>query len=103
MPLKNCKWIGTKSDCVSPIISRSFYAAAGRKASLYITGLGYFEAKINGNSITDWLLLPVVSDYEPRDFTKLLYPLGDTTTNRLYYYQFDVSPFIKEGKKDMSL
>ena len=103
MPLKNCKWIGTKTSCASPMISRSFCAAAGEKASLYITGLGYFEAKINGVPITDWLLLPVVSDYEPRDFTKLLYPLKDKTTNRLYYYEFDVSPYIKEGENILTI
>ena len=103
MPFENCQWIGTKTDCVSPIISRSFYTTAGQAATLYITGLGYFEAKINGKSITDWLFLPVVSDYEPRDFTKLLYPLGDQTTNRLYYYQFDISPYINEGENILTI
>lgn len=103
MPFENCKWIGTKTSCASPIIFRSFYAAARQKVSLYITGLGYFEAKINGNSITDCLLLPVVSDYEPRDFTKLLYPLKDKTTNRIYYYQFDISPFIKDGENVLTI
>ena len=103
MPFKNCKWIGTKTSCASPMISRSFYASAKQKASLYITGLGYFEAKINGAPITDWLLLPVVSDYEPRDFTKLLYPLKDKTTNRLYYYQFDISSYIKEGENILTI
>ena len=103
MPFKNCKWIGTKTDCVSPIISRRFSAVAGQKVSLYITGLGYFEVKINEKPITDWLFLPVASDYEPRDFSKFLYPLKEKTTNRVYYYQFDISSYKNRNSQQKRL
>ncbi|MBE6925953.1 MAG: hypothetical protein E7461_03825 [Ruminococcaceae bacterium] len=103
MPFEKCKWIGTKTDCVSPIISRSFYGKTGQKGSLLITALGYFEVRINDQPITDWLFLPVVSDYEPRDFSQLLYPLKDKTTNRLYYYRFDVSPYIRDGENTITI
>lgn len=103
MPFKNSKWIGTKTNCVSPVISRRFSATTGQKASLYITGLGYFDVKINGEAITDYLFLPVASDYEPRDFSNFLYPLKDKTTNRLYYYHFDISPYMKDGENILTI
>lgn len=99
----NCQWIGVDAACASPVLMRSFSAAKPEKAILTITGLGYFEAKINGKPITDSLLLPVVSDYAPRDMTKFLYPIYGTTTNRVYYYTFDVTPWLTEGGNILSI
>ena len=67
--LNNCAWIGAESETVSPIILRRFDANNVKKANIIITGLGYFEAKINDNPVTDYCFLPVASDYEPRDLT----------------------------------
>ena len=44
---KNSKWIGANNTCVSPIITKKFTINNITNTSLYITGLGYFEAKIN--------------------------------------------------------
>lgn len=101
--MKRCKWIGATSNCSSPILFRSFYATSGQKAFLLITGLGFFEAKVNGKPITDWQYLPVASDYEPRDFSKFLYPLKDKTTNRLYCYEFDITPYIEDGENMLTI
>ena len=99
----NCVWVGADKDCVSPIISRRFKISNAKKATLYITGLGYFDAQINDASVTDYWFLPVASDYEPRDFSKFTYPLNDTTTNRIYYYDFDITSLLKSGENTLSI
>ncbi len=90
-------WLGTDKNYSSPIIFRSFYLESFRKVSLFITGLGYFDAKINGLPVTEQYFLPVASDYEPRDFAKFLYPINDTTTNKIYYYEFDITALLNKG------
>lgn len=99
-------WIGADQSCDSPIILRRFYVTnVGNieKATLTITGLGFFEASINGSPVTEQRFLPVVSDYEARDFSAFLYPLKDVTTHRIYYYEFDVTSWLKNGENTLEI
>ena len=50
-PLTSAKWICGAKDAQSPIIFKRFSIEQVKKATLFITGLGYFEAKVNGKSI----------------------------------------------------
>ena len=84
-PLSNAKWVGALPECQSPVIIRRFTATDVKSAVLFVTGLGYFEAKINGKAVTEDRFLPLITDYEPRDLSKFIYPLHDTTTHRVYY------------------
>lgn len=102
-PFENSMWIGTKEQCVSPVILRRFTVSDITKATLSITGLGYFNAKINDSAVTDQLFLPVATDYEPRDLSKFLYPLRDTTTHRIYYYDFDITKLLCDGENTLSI
>ncbi len=102
--LKNCVWIGAKQETVSPIILRRFNTQSVKKATLVITGLGYFEAKINDKSVTDYKFLPVASDYEPRDLTLCAHKgTTGTTTNRIYYYDFDITNLLNSGENLLSI
>lgn len=102
--LENCVWIGAKQETVSPIILRRFNTQNVKKATLVITGLGYFEAKINDNPVTDYCFLPVASDYEPRDLTLCAHRgTTGTTTNRIYYYDFDITHLLKSGENLLSV
>lgn len=94
---EKCLWISADKEYSSPIILRRFNLDDFKKVTLFITGLGYFDAKINGVPVTKQYFLPVASDYEPRDFRKFLYPLSDTTTNRIYYYEFDITSLLNMG------
>lgn len=95
--LDGAKWIGPSESCSSPIISRRFEVSGKTDARLYITGLGYFEVKINGKAVTEDRFIPVASNYEPRDLTSFSYPIYDTLTCRIYYYSYDISSFIQQG------
>ena len=87
---KNAVWIGASEQCASPIISRRFEVTEDGAVELYITGLGYFEARINGRLITADRFIPVQSDYEKRNTSAFYYPIHDTMTYRIYYYHYDI-------------
>ncbi len=98
-PLSKARWIGAAG--VSPIITRLFRASEVGQARLFVTGLGYFEARINGQRVTAERFLPPVTDYEPRDLGKFLYPLRDTTHNRIEYCEFDVTQLLQDGENTL--
>ena len=50
-PLSSASWLAPDIPCASPIISRSFRAEKTEKAVLFVTGLGYFEARLNGKKL----------------------------------------------------
>lgn len=60
------EWISTaKEDVFHPILFKKFSISKKvNRARLYVTGLGLFEASINGKKIGEELLTPYTSDYE---------------------------------------
>ena len=48
-PLSDSLWIAPSYPCASPVFTKKFLLdGIPHTAVLFITGLGYFEAKING-------------------------------------------------------
>lgn len=101
--LKTARWIGAEEAVSSPVIIRRFSLEKTHKAELTITGLGYFEAMVNGQPVTQYRLLPVPTDYEPRDLTKFLYPLQDQTHHRIYCYPFEITALLSEGENVLEI
>lgn len=102
--LKNCIWIGAPEEIVSPVVLRRFSTTNIKKATLVVTGLGYFEAKINGKAVTDYMYLPVVTDYEPRDLSLCAHKgTVGTTTHRVYCYNFDITNLLLKGENILSI
>ena len=101
--MADAKWIGGDHTTQSPVILRHFVAERVQKATLFITGLGYFEAKVNGKLASADRFVPVFSDYEKRDLTKFNYPLFDETTHAIYYYEYDVTSWLCEGENELSI
>ena len=56
-------------------------------ARLYISGLGYFEARLNGGKLGTQVLAPEYSDY----------------TQQIYYLTFDVEPHLRQGENVLGL
>ncbi len=102
-PLADAKWIGGDSAAQSPVIFRRFVTEKVQKTTLFVTGLGYFEAKVNGKLVSADRFVPVFSDYEKRDLTKFNYPLFDETTHAIYYYEYDVTSLLHEGENELSI
>ena len=83
----------------SAVLTRTpFDAQNAVKAVLRITALGYFTPYLNGERLSDGELTPPKSDYAPRDLTQCSYPIYDTMSHRVYYYEYDVTPLLKNGK-----
>jgi len=97
------KWIGQTTD-QAPDVAVTYPAPYFRKdfsigkkikqATVYVSGLGFYELYINGKKIGDQVLAPAVSNYDVRPLKKLLYPYDDQSTKRVYYNTFDVTPNI---------
>lgn len=62
------EWIAPdKEDECHPLMKKAFSVKAGlRRAMLYATGVGLFEAYVNGEKLGEEYLLPGVTDYEKR-------------------------------------
>ena len=101
---KSAKWVSADGDCEAPIITGTISAPTGRKqAVISICGLGFFECLINGEKISDDLLVPAWSDYEPRPGRRLLYPLNDTFSYRIYYLDYDITRFLHDGENTIEV
>ena len=77
-------WIAPTTKVASPIIKKTFHIEnLPNEAKIHITGLGYFEAKLNGVQLTEDRLIPPASDYYRRDYTTAYYPVRDHFTHRI--------------------
>jgi alpha-L-rhamnosidase len=66
-----------------PLLRQEFEVRGGvRRARLYITALGVYEAQLNGRVIGDHVLAPGWTSYH----------------HRLRYQTFDVTPLLREGR-----
>lgn len=67
-----------------------------KKARLYICGLGYFSAKLNGKPLDDAYFIPPVTDYATREVLE-----KDRTHasqgHRITYYTYDVKDLLQQG------
>jgi alpha-L-rhamnosidase len=69
-------------DDPAPLFRKEFVVEkAVKRARLYITGLGYYEAYLNGDRIGDSVLEPAWTDY----------------SKRIFYSVYDVMPQLQEG------
>lgn len=101
--LDNAKWVAPDKMAASPIITRKFHAKSDECASITLTGLGYFEARLNGQKLGDAVLSPNPTDYEERHFTKITYPCRDSFTHRIYYKTFDLCKMLKDGENTLEI
>ncbi len=85
------QWINPELTCDPEVhkpasyLRKSFTAPAGRKARLYITGHGLYEAYINGRRVGRFVLAPGTYTYE----------------KRLAYQTYDISDLVKTGTNDI--
>ena len=97
-PFAKSRWIAPTYSVDVAVITRKFTLNANLKGRLYICGLGYFEATVNGQRLTQDKLIPVATDYHTRDLSEATYTATDIRTHRMYYYEYDVKGFLKQGE-----
>ena len=99
---QRARWISCEKY-ETPIILRRFTLEDFTCAELDITGLGYFEAYINGQKITEDLFLPAQTDYHYRDTTRFHYPIVDQTHYRIHYLTLPVTHLLKKGENTLEI
>ena len=101
---QNACWIAPNEPMTVTVFERNFNLNEIPKiAILDITGLGYFEAYINGEPITTDRLIPAPSDYFRRDFEVVTYPIRDFFTHRIYFHTFDIAAFLRQGENKLKI
>ncbi len=71
-------WIAAKADCASLLLRREFTVKAGvKRALLHVTGLGQYEARLNGAKVGEDLLSPGWTNYR----RTVLYDTHDVTAS----------------------
>ncbi|MHA4896684.1 family 78 glycoside hydrolase catalytic domain [Pedobacter sp. PWIIR3] len=65
-----------------------------KRATIYVSGLGFYELFLNCKKVGDQVLAPAVTNYDKRSLKKLLYPYDDQSTQRVLYNTFDVTASI---------
>ena len=104
MAFENARWIAPRKPLSVPVFWRRFELnSLPTAARINVTGLGYFEAYLNGIPLTDDRLIPTASDYLRRDFSASTYPVRDHFTHRIYYHTFDVTDFLKHGENVLKI
>ena len=66
---------------------KAFHAADVKKARLYITACGLYEAKLNGQRIGDVILAPGITDYR----------------KRVQYQTYDVTALLQDGENTLTV
>lgn len=66
---------------------KKFVAAEGRKARLYLTACGLYEARLNGRRVGDFVLAPGITDYR----------------KRVQYQVYDVAGLVKPGENELTI
>jgi len=76
------------ADDPAPLFRKSFVLPqAAKRARLYVTGLGYYEASLNGRRIGDHVLDPGWTDYR----------------KRVYYSTYDVTGLLRKGENALGV
>ncbi len=91
------------AECSTDVEKPETVAFDGAGAELLITGLGYFEAYINGKKVTENVLTPLPSDYLPRNLEAFAFPLTDELTHRIYVCRYDVSALLQPGENTLTI
>jgi alpha-L-rhamnosidase len=97
-------WITSENIDSAPLFRKEFKLENKiKKANLYICGLGYFEAYLNGEKVGNDVLVPGWTDFDKREMKDLLYPIEDNTTKRILYLKYDVTELLKEGRNALGV
>ncbi len=97
MMLDRSRWIAPDRPSASPVFERRFCWHGG-EALLEVTGLGFYEARVNGKKLGDCYFIPTVTDYMKRDYSGFTYLCRDSFTYRIFYNTYDLRELLHEGE-----
>ncbi len=98
---QNAKWVGAENRTAKTfsVLRGYFELDTVKKATLNVLGLGFFKCFINGKCINPDTFLPLSSDFEAG-----CDPVDEViSAHRIYVPEFDITPFVKEGKNNIAI
>ncbi len=97
-------WICGDKKISSPLFRKSFSVRADvESATLYCTGLGYFESYVNGMRVGDDVLVPAQTDYDYRTLHGIRPPVDIKTRTKIYYLKYDVAKQLNVGENALGM
>ncbi len=97
----NAKWVGAENRTAKSFLVLRGYFEIGSadRVILNVLGLGFFKCYINGKCINPDTFLPLSSDFEAT-----CDPVDEViSAHRIYVPDFDITPFVKEGKNCIAI
>ena len=89
-----------KTPPPAPLLRKNFRVADGLKsARVWISGLGYYELRLNGEKVGDEVLVPNQTNYDRRSgLMDRPIPVEDNFTGyKVMYLSYDLTALLKEG------
>ena len=74
-----------------------------KAATVYVSGLGYYELYLNGDKVGDYALAPAPTNYDKRNMRNLLYKYNDRSKTRVLYNTFDISDMLRQGENAVGI
>ena len=94
----NAIWIEHPGQHDNPVFYGDIFIREDLKSAyIAISGLGYYELKLNGQRGHDTYNVPGWTDYSKRDLSNLLYPYTDKSDKRILYNVYDIKDYVTEG------
>lgn len=98
---RNAKWVGAENRTPKTfsVLRGKFELKDFKNVKLNILGLGFFKCYINGKCINPDTFLPLSSDFEAG-----CDPVEEViSAHRIYVPQFNITPFVKNGKNTIAI
>ena len=95
-----------KTPAPAPLLRRTFTVEKGLKsARIWISGLGYYELRLNGQKVGDEVLVPNQTNYDHRSgLLERTVPVEDNFTEyKVMYLSYDLTNLLKQGKNALGV
>lgn len=92
---KNAKWLTSGTNDIV-CMRGEFSSKAVKAAELYICGLGMYELKLNGRSVSDDLYGTLSTDFHSHDDEYCKSNFGEEHDHRICVSKYDVTEFIEK-------
>lgn len=95
-----------KTPPPAPLLRKTFIAEKGLKsARIWISGLGYYELHLNGQKVSDDVLVPNQTNYDKRNgLMERPIPVEDNFTGyKVMYLSYDVTQSVNQGENALGV
>ena len=97
-------WICGDKKISSPLFRKSFTVGEDiESATIYCTGLGYFECYVNGMRVGDDVLVPAQTDYDYRTLHNINPSINIKSRTKIYYLKYDITKQLTKNANTIGM